>query len=895
MDHRLETPLRARAVCSDIEVGRKKSNKDDVAEFEAQDLDTPATTNPTRLAGTLKARTPDRMTVVFATYQSIQVVAAAQKEHGLPEFDLIICDEAHRTTGVVFPNDDSRDSNFVKVHDQSFLRGKKRIYMTATPRVFGDAVKAKAGEESVELRSMDNPEFFGETLFERGFGWAVENGLLTDYKVIVLAVDEAMVSSGLQQRLADGSNELKLDDATKIIGCYKALTKSDLKIDLGGDFQPMRRGLAFCRDIKSSKLIQSQFADTVADFLASVEGKENEDGKERLNCELKHVDGTFAATERTRLLDWLKASPPSEVCRILTNARCLSEGVDVPALDAILFMHPRKSQIDVVQSVGRVMRRAGGKNMGYVILPIGVPAGVAPEDALNDNERYRVVWQILNALRSHDERFDATINKIDLGEDVSGKIEVVAVTNKLPVEKKESDKSNIGRGSAPDEDSGTTVGFQAVPEQDAFFFDEVSRAILARIVKKCGKRTYWENWANDIAKIAETHITRITVLVEKAGSAERTAFEAFLAELRDDLNDSITATEAIEMLAQHLITQPVFDALFEGYSFAKANPVSIAMQNMLDKLNEHNLSKEADTLQTFYDSVRRRATGIESGKAKQRIVVELYDNFFSKAFKKMTDRLGIVYTPVEVVDFIIKSVDEVLRSEFNQTLGSADVHVLDPFAGTGTFITRLLQSGLIAPDDLERKYRREIHANEIVLLAYYIAAINIEATYHATQSGDFVPFDGICLTDTFQLYEQDRDLISQLLADNSNRRTRQKALDIRVVVGNPPYSEGQRSESDNAANLSYPRLDDRIRATYVERSDGKLAKGLFNSYVRAIRWASDRIGDAGVVAYITGAGWLNSKTADGLRRCFADEFSKIYIFHLRGDAHASGEQRRKEA
>ena len=886
-------PIRARAVCSDTEVGRRKGIKDDMAEFEAQDLDTPATTNPARLASTLKAATPKRMTVVFATYQSIQVVAAAQKEHGLPEFDLIICDEAHRTTGVVFPGDDSRDSNFVKVHDQKFLQGKKRIYMTATPRIYGDAVKTKAGEESVELCSMDDTTIYGETLFERGFGWAVENGLLTDYKVVVLAVDEAMVSAGLQTRLADGDNELKLDDATKIIGCYKALTKQDLTIDVGGDTTPMRRGLAFCRDIASSKLIQNQFAAVVADFLASDEGKENEDGNEKLSCELEHVDGTFAATARTKLLDWLKESPPGEVCRILTNARCLSEGVDVPALDAILFMHPRKSQIDVVQSVGRVMRRAEGKQMGYVILPIGIPAGVAPEDALNDNERYRVVWQILNALRSHDERFDSTINKIDLGEDVSGKIEVIAVSNKLPTLRKSEDRASIGHGSAPDEDSDPGVTPSTAPTQAAFVFDEVSKAIMAKIVKKCGKRDYWETWAVDIAAIAKAHITRITGLVGRVETPERNAFTLFLGELRDGLNDSISEREAIEMLAQHLITLPVFDALFDGYSFAKANPVSIAMQNVLNTLQEHNLAKESDSLQKFYESVKRRAAGITTATGKQRIVVELYEKFFSRAFPKLTERLGIVYTPVEVVDFIIKSVDQVLQSEFGQTLGSNGVHILDPFTGTGTFITRLLQSGLIAPAEIEHKYRHEIHANEIVLLAYYIAAINIEATYHEIVGGDFVPFEGICLTDTFQLYEKDRDLISSLLTDNSNRRTRQKALDIRVIMGNPPYSVGKETDNSDAANVSYPKLDARIQSTYVAHSTGN-PRSLYDSYIRAIRWASDRLGDAGVVAYVSNAGWLDGKAADGLRKCLVEEFSSIHVFHLRGNQRTSGERSRRE-
>ena len=893
-----QTPLRSYAVCSDTQVGKRRKSSDDVAEVELHDLDYPATTNGAKLASRSSHPAPDRMTVVFSTYQSIQVISEAQKLHSFPAFDLIICDEAHRTTGATLAGED--ESKFVKIHDADYIAGKKRLYMTATPRVFGETIKAKASEVSAELASMDDESKFGRDLFVRGFGWAVENDLLTDYKVIVLAVDEGMVSASVQKRLMDSDSSLVLDDATKIIGCYKALVKSGMSQEVLTDPQPMQRALAFAKNIESSKLIQTEFHKVVDEYLASDEGQETLGDIEPLSVDLLHVDGTMGAKERATKLDWLKENHGDAVCRILTNARCLSEGVDVPALDAVLFMHPRKSQIDVVQSVGRVMRRAPGKNMGYVILPIGVPAGLTPEQALNDNERYRVVWQILNALRSHDERFDAQLNQADLGVDISHKIEVVAVSNKLPADKKPAQMSaDIGSGAAGGDDDERGSGDSKVreeqtPFQTAFVFDEFSRAIMAKIVKKCGRRDYWENWAGDIAKIAERHISRITGIVAKQGTPEREAFDGFLDEIRDDLNDSITEGDAIEMLAQHLITRPVFDALFEGYSFARNNPVSKAMEAVLRALDAHQLGKEAESLDRFYESVKRRAAGVDNAEAKQRIIVELYDKFFRNAFPKMTDRLGIVYTPVEVVDFIIHSVNEVLQAEFGQTLGSKGVHILDPFTGTGTFITRLLQSGLIAPDELEHKFKNEIHANEIVLLAYYIAAINIEAVYHTLSGGEYAPFEGICLTDTFQLYEQEKDLLAKLMPDNSDRRTRQKELDIRVIMGNPPYSVGQGSENDNAANIEYPRLDGRIRETYAAKSQAKLAKGLYDSYIRAFRWASDRIGDAGVIAFVSNAGWIASSTTDGLRKCLVEEFASLHVFHLRGNARTSGEQRRKE-
>ncbi|MDP2079338.1 MAG: DEAD/DEAH box helicase family protein [Thiobacillus sp.] len=898
-----ETPMRAFAVCSDAHVGKRRKSTDDIAEIEIHDLAFPATTDPVKVAKKAGEDDPERMTVIFSTYQSIVTLIRAQ-EAGLPEFDLIICDEAHRTTGATL--DGEEESNFVKIHSNDNVKARKRLYMTATPRIFGDNVRSKADEVGAELASMDNPALFGDTLFYRGFGWAVQNGLLTDYKVIVLAMDEGLVSAAVQKRLGDAGSELVLDDATKIIGCYKALTKIDLKADVSTDPHPMRRALAFAKDIRSSKLIRDEFTAVVDEYLGQDSLVETEEPTSHLQCQIEHVDGTFNAKTRGALLDWLKADAGDNVCRILTNARCLSEGVDVPALDAIMFLHPRKSQIDVVQSVGRVMRKSDvtGKKMGYVILPVGVPGGVPPEQALADNERYRVVWQILNALRAHDERFDSTINKASLGQDISDKVEIVginaeseelqsvtAVVQNLP-KKTKAASSGIGSGSGGPGDD-VIEGPEPTQTEMTFSIDEFSRAIMAKIVKKCGTRDYWEDWSASIAEIAKNHITRLTALLKDPDTEARRAFDAFLGELRDDLNDTISKGDAIEMLAQHIITRPVFETLFEGHKFTAENPVSRAMQRVLDVLNEANLDKESRDLEKFYASVKLRSQGITDPQAKQKLIVELYDKFFRRAFPRTTEKLGIVYTPVEIVDFIIHSVNEVLQSEFGQTLGSPGVHIIDPFTGTGTFITRLLQSGLIAPEEMEHKFRHEIHANEIVLLAYYIAAINIEAVYHGLQGGEYVPFEGICLTDTFQMYESD-DLISHYMPDNSERRKRQKATDIRVIVGNPPYSSGQNSANDNNANVAYPTLDGRIRDSYVSRSTAVNKNALYDSYIRAIRWASDRIGDAGIVAYVTNAGWVDGNAADGLRACLAEEFTDLYVFHLKGNTRTSGERARRE-
>jgi predicted helicase len=338
------------------------------------------------------------MSVVFSTYHSIETVSAAQKKHKLGEFDLIVCDEAHRTTGATFDNED--ESTFVKVHDADFLAAKKRLYMTATPRIYAEAAKATAEKLNAELCSMDDPKLYGEQLHVITFSEAVSLGLLCDYKVLVLTVDARHVSDRLRELLADGTNNLKVDDAARIVGCWKALAKQGQNGLLEGEGDAMRRAVAFCQVIEqyqggkthkvSSKLIAGMFSKVIEAYRAS-EDPSGATPSGSLVCEAEHVDGSMNAAQKEAKLAWLKDEPPVGACRVLSNVRCLSEGVDVPALDAVLFLTPRNSQVDVVQSVGRVMRKSPGKTRGYVVIPVVIPEGVDPSTALDDNQTFRVV------------------------------------------------------------------------------------------------------------------------------------------------------------------------------------------------------------------------------------------------------------------------------------------------------------------------------------------------------------------------------------------------------------------------------------------------------------------------------------------------------------------------
>lgn len=856
------------AVCSDSQVGKRKSNNDDLAEISIHDLAYPATTNAEKLVDKFKIEN-NKMTVIFATYQSIGVISTAQQDHNLQEFDMVICDEAHRTSGATLKNGET--SNFNKIHSNDNIAVKKRLYMTATPRVYIPKVKKVAKEKDAMLYSMDDEKTYGKELYVLNFGDAIEQKLLTDYKVIVLALSEDEVAKDIQQQLTSRDKELKLDDAIKIIGCYKALSKVGISISEGDN--KMQRAVAFCRSVYTSEeVFTEKFTAVVKEYLSHQKNTE----KSALKCELRHVDGTMNTAVRNNHLSWLKNDIPKNTCHILSNVRCLSEGVDVPSLDAVMFIHPRKSKIDIVQSVGRVMRRAEGKKYGYIILPIVVPPDIDPSEALNNNPKYEIVWDVLNALRSHDERLDADINQMALG-NLPKQMEIISEVESIANLSSQKGKINIG-GKA-----GKEWKKPIIQTEIEFEYDSVQKAILSKIVDKCGTRTYWADWAKDIAEIAQKNINKINLIVSDKSGKEYKAVNNFLIELQKNINNSLTLAEVIEMLAQHIIAKPVFNALFKEQNFTDNNPVSKAMQKVIDILEEHQLSKENEGLNRFYASIEKRASGVTNAIGRQKIIIELYDKFFQKAFPKMAEKLGIVYTPVECVDFIIHSVNDVLKQEFNQSLSDENIDIIDPFTGTGTFITRIIQSGLISKEQLKHKYKNGLYANEIVLLAYYIATINIESAYHSIiDNEEYQEFEGISLTDTFQLYEDKSDLITPLLPVNSKRLNKQKNLDIKVIIGNPPYSIGQKSEGDDNQNVNYPKLDASIENNYVKNSKAGLSKGAYDSYIRAIRWASDRIGNIGVIGFITNAGWITSKSSDGMRQSLQKEFSNIYIFHLRG-------------
>ncbi len=1008
-------PITAYAVCSDSKIGKI----DDL--ISPSELAYPATTSADDLAKKVHESLEKSnrsanggMTVVFSTYQSIDVIAVAQNgnpeagacvDNPMPAFDLIICDEAHRTAGGYLVNPtttksyveattqtnpleqsmgmsssdvadyvpqqsaadatnaasstasgkkakgkkgaslkviDEEEAAFTRIHNENYVKGLKRLYMTATPKVYGTAAREQENAGEAVLYSMDDQKVFGPEFYTMNFETAVREKCLVDYKVLILVGDANTF------RTAEEADEFSDNHASRAVGAWKALNKYGIQNDLHDDFSHMRRAVGFAQQINHDSKGRKTSSKDFAEFFQEVIGEYRETIINRgtkyknltaeqleifkdenafkeysfitehdLLCDAEHIDGSMNALQKASLLNWLREDPQDNHCKILFNVRCLSEGVDVPSLDAVIFLAPRKSQVDVVQTVGRVMRTAPGKKRGYVIIPIVAEDVNNPEKTLDRSEDFKVVWQVLNALKSINPNHvlvDSKLGKID------PRIEVISVI-KDRITKKSESEINIGSGSragsGDGDGDGDDTGLQPQPtllqDLDSGMI-RVEEAIKSIILKKVGNRKSWEEWAEDVSNICTNQVTNIKQVLENNDHPDvKQCFNDFKNQMSAAINGHITAGGVsedetaqlsddafIEMLAQHVVIKPVLDELFKEHPFTEKNVIASALTQMLDTLQEYGLKLATNDLKSFYESVGYRMKNVKTVEDRQAIIVELFDTFFEKAFAKMQNKLGIVYTPVEVVDFINHSVNDILKQEFGSSLGDKGVHILDPFTGTGTFITRMMQDETLIPRDaLPYKYRHELHAFELVPLSYYIASINIESVYDElmpNSNEEYTANNITVLTDTFASHDADiLPLMSSNIQRNAFMRKQVDELPLKVIIGNPPYSAGQKNQNDHNQNEHYPELEARLQETYVAKA-GKISNKnkIYDSYIKAFRWASDKIGDSGVVAFLTNAGWIDSLSANGVRKCFAEEFNSVYVYHLKGVSRGiSGETAKK--
>ncbi|GAA8278885.1 DEAD/DEAH box helicase family protein [Helicobacter pylori] len=894
-------PFYASIVCSDDKVGKGKKSKSDDGIDDINFSELPLKPS-TRLEDILsvheKAQKENKRFIIFSTYQSALRIKEAQ-EAGLGEIDLIICDEAHRTVGAMYSTNERDDKNaFTLCHSDEHIKAKKRLYMTATPKVYSESSKAKAKEKDNVIYSMDDAGIFGEEIYTLNFERAIALDLLSDYKVIILAVRSKnlsgvtnSVNKKISQLEAKGT---KLDKklinnefVCKIVGTHKGLAKQDIialddenkednDLQNKKDAVASQRAISFCRSIETSKCIKDSFETIMECYDEELKKK----SFKNLQISIDHIDGTMNCKVRLEKLEELNEFQHN-TCKVLSNARCLSEGVDVPALDSIVFFDGKSAMVDIIQAVGRVMRKAKRKQRGYIILPIALEESeIQNLDEAVNNTNFKNIWKVLKALRSHDPSLvdEATFKekiKIFGSNDETNQDDEWACDEKPQKDKTEQD---------PKQAQKTLF--------DAITLQNLADAVYNVMPTKLGDRNYWENFAKKTGNIARTLNNRLKDIFGKNPEF----FHDFLDSLRGNIHQNIKEDEALDMITSHIITKPIFDALF-GDNIK--NPIAKALDKMVLKLSDLGLEGETKDLKNLYESVKTEATHAKSQKSQQELIKNLYNTFFKEAFRKQSEKLGIVYTPIEVVDFILRATNGILKKHFNTDFNDQNITIFEPFTGTGSFIARLLskENALISDEALKEKFQKNLFAFDIVLLSYYIALINITQAAQ-NRDGSLKNFKNIALTDSLDYLEEktNKGVIPFFydLKENKDIKDTMEKKDIRVIIGNPPYSAGAKSENDNNQNLSHPKLEKLVHEKYGKNSNAKVGTTTRDTLIQSIYMASDLLKDKGVIGFVVNGSFIDSKSADGFRKCVAKEFSHLYVLNLRGNQRTSGEVSKKE-
>lgn len=765
--------------------------------------------------------------------------------------------------------------------------------MTATPKVYSESSKAKAKESDNVIYSMDNEVVFGEEIYTLNFSKAIALDLLTDYKVIILAVRKEnlsgvtnSVNKKISQLKAEGT---KLDKklinnefVCKIVGTHKGLAKQDLIVlddenkedhNLQYDTAPSQRAINFCKSINTSKNIKDSFETIMECYDKELKKK----SFKNLKISIDHIDGTMNCKDRLEKLEELNQFEPN-TCKVLSNARCLSEGVDVPALDSIVFFDGKSTMVDIIQAVGRVMRKAKRKKRGYIILPIALEESeIQNLDEAVNNTNFKNIWKVIKALRSHDPSLvdEATFKE---------KIKIFGSNDESNPDDEEELKKDKAQQNDPKQAQKTLF--------DAILLQDLADAMYNVMPTKLGDRNYWENFTKKTGNIARTLNNRLKMIFEKNPEF----FHGFLDSLRENIHQNIKEDEALDMITSHIITKPIFDALF-GDNIK--NPIAKALDKMVLKLSTLGLEGETKDLKNLYESVKTEATHAKSQKSQQELIKNLYNTFFKEAFKKQSEKLGIVYTPIEVVDFILRATNSILKKHFNTDFNDKSITIFDPFTGTGSFIARLLskENALISDEALKEKFQNNLFAFNIVLLSYYIALINIT---QAAQNRDssLKNFKNIALTDSLDYLEEKSAKgvfpLFEDLKENKDIKDTLAGQNIRVIIGNPPYSAGAKSENDNNQNLIHPKLEKLVYEKYGKNSTAKVGQTTRDTLIHSIRMASDLLKDRGVIGFVVNGSFIDSKSADGFRKCVAQEFAHLYVLNLRGNQRTSGEVSKKE-
>jgi len=854
-----EYQVNAYAVVSDNKVGKVNGKKKtEIDDDENNVIDTtnwhklsllsyPATTTAHELIKNLRFEV-SKLNVIFSTYQSLDVLIEAH-ELGLPEFELVICDEAHRTAGV--RRKGAEESVFKKVHYNEHIKAKKRLYMTATPKI----VEVKDSDEAEKidtLYNMNNPEFFGHPFFEYNFVQATNDGVILPYTLLLLFIDRRKKKL-IQEEFAKYLKQqgaLNVDYTTKI----KAIEDFILGNAVDEKDCPIRVkpkcGIIFTNRVKRAKEISEQYKQII---------------NASSNISIDYIEGLMSAYDKARLIKWLGEGKEDDV-HILANAKVLTEGIDVPALSFITFFDPKSSVVDVVQAVGRAVRKAPGKKRGYVILPILVNDDSEETKEKIDKSTFKVIWQVISALQSMDETLVAKMRALF----IDPKKEKVEET----FEPLREDKTEEVEDSRENEIKLGILGGQSLELQ------ELRNFIVPKIVKIFRlAHEFIADWTSEATKLAK----EIKGILEYEIQQPESSVKAKIVELREKLKAmfgyeelNIEDKRLIAIVTQYIIAKPILDALF----FEKKSEVEKILDILFEEF-KHFVENNSERLQYFYQKATNKAKAIVNNDERQEFIRLLFTNFFNNVFKDVAKESGIAYTPIEVVNFAVYMTNELAKKHLGKTLGDEDVHVVDPFAGTGSFIASVIE--MITPEEAKAKVERnEIRAADLELLPYLILLKNIQDTLERKMD-DPPLFDDALWTDSlYFLSEEKAGLLDINPLKEHAKKHKQKP--IHIVVTNPPW-RGKREDTGSENIIKLPKnIAERIKETYVNRAKDFGISNFstyIDPYVQTFRVLTDKVKD-GIVTIVVNNSFLTSKNGVGIRASLQKEYDYIYIYDLKG-------------
>jgi len=858
-----EYQINAYAVVSDDKVGRASiKKKTEIDEDENNVIDTtnwhklsllsyPATTTADELIKNIRFES-NKLNVIFSTYQSLDVLIEAHGL-GLSEFELVICDEAHRTAGV--RRKGAEESVFKKVHYNEYIKAKKRLYMTATPKIV-EVKDSKEADEIAALYNMNDPELFGPTFFEYTFVQATNDGVILPYTLLLLFIDrrkKKLLQKEFQKYLKQ-EKALNVDYTTKL----KALEDFILGNAVDERDRPIRVkpkcGIIFTNRVKRAKEISQEYKRVVS---------------QASNISIEYIEGLMSAYDKAMLIKWLGEGKEEDV-RILANAKVLTEGIDVPALSFITFFDPKSSVVDVVQAVGRAVRKAPGKKRGYVILPILVNDDSEETKEKIDKSTFKVIWQVISALQSMDQTLIAKMRALFIDPKKEKTEETFEPLKEGKTEEvEESNENEIKLG---------ILGGQRLELQ------ELRNFIIPKIVKIFRlSHEFIADWTSEATKLAK----EVKNLLEDEVQNPQSAIKVKVEELREKLKamygyEQITIEDKklIAIITQYIIAKPILEALF----FDKKSEV----EKVLDKLFEefkHFVENNSERLQYFYRKATAKAKAIVNNDERQEFIRLLFTNFFNNVFKEVAKESGIAYTPIEVVNFAVFMTNELAKNHLGKTLGDEDVHVVDPFAGTGSFIASVIE--MITPEEAKAKVERnEIRAADLELLPYLILLKNIQDTLERKMDDPPIFDDALWTDSLYFLSEEKAGLLDINPLKEHAKKHKQKP--IHIVVTNPPW-RGFRQDKESESEILVPTsIAKRIEETYTKYAKEVLSTDIRNvsrysdPYIQTLRILTDKIKE-GILTMVVNNSFLTSKIGVGIRASLQKEYDYIYIYDLKGN------------